>query len=472
MAKREFNPKSFLIIFVSISLTALFLFVFSSLLTNLYFNLFEEHVINKGVKVGTIAVGNLTSDEAVAEVNKKVSDWQKNSQVVLKYNEQTVTVDPEAWTFRAEDSIQNTAKSTNLLVDLNKDAVDKSIAQLKADGLDQLLDKEMLYARLKKLGADLQTLNLELNVNEFLTTYGQPEEVVSESSIALPGEHVLLEDWIEGLDDYEVKPGQTFSLIQAIQESGMTAQDSIDINVLSSAIYAAVQKTNFTIVERHTSRKLPDYVKLGYEANVKPEDMDFVFQNPNAPAYKLKFLVNGNTLVTSIVGAPFPYTYKIKLETQVFKPKTIIHFNENLSSFLSSVLVDSGSDGYLTTVNRESYKGTEKVETMKFAEDFYPPEHRLEERGFPTEEAPETDPSAGTPTEGTPSDGNPSATYPDGTVIPTYPYYPYPVYPNYLPGVTTKPVIPGIPGTDKQAGSQTVNQGGSTGTKVSGGDTK
>ncbi|MDR7073142.1 VanW family protein [Fictibacillus barbaricus] len=424
--------------------------------------------------MGSVAVGNLTSDEAVAEVNNKVSDWQKNSQVVLKYNEQTVNVDPGAWTFRTEDSIPKAGKSTKLLVDLKKDMVDKSIAQLKSDGLDQLLDKEMLYARLKKVGADLQSSNIELNVNEFLTTYGQPEEVVSESSATLPGEHVLLEDWIKGLNGYKVKPGQTFSLIQALEESGMTAQDSIDINVLASAIYTAVQKTNFTIIERHTSRKLPDYVKLGYEAYVKPDDMDFVFQNPNATSYKLEFIVNEDALLTSIVGAPFPYTYKIKLDTQVFKPKTVIHFNENLSSFVSSVLIDSGSEGYLTTINRESYKGSEKVDSAKLTEDFYPPEHRLEERGFPVEKTVVTDPSSGTPAEGTPTAGNPVTTYPDGTVIPTYPYYPYPVYPN-LPGVITNPVIPGIPGipsTDKQTDTQTVNQGKSTGTNVSGGGSK
>ncbi|MBY6037048.1 VanW family protein [Fictibacillus nanhaiensis] len=430
MAKREFNPKSFFLIFVTISLSTLFLFFSSIYATEVYSNIFEEETFGNEVKIGSISIEHLTKNEAIAVVNKKVSNWKKDAPVYLVYNDIRVLVNPDAWVFQVEDSIERASTTSNkLLVHLNKELVTAAIAQLNVTGLNELLNEEMLFAHLKQVGENLQ-LNNQVEMNQFLSTFGQSEEVVSERTVKLPGEHLLLEDWIKGLDGFVVKPGGTFSLIHAIEEVSQTAQDSIDLNILASAIYTAVQNTNFTIIERHTSREVPEYTSLGYEAFVKPADKDFVFQNPNATSYKLSFLISDNQLVVSVIGVPFPYTYKMKMDKQVFKPKTIIHFNDQLADISSSVVVNGGSEGFLGTVYRESYglKG-EMVDSVKLAEDFYPPKHRIEERGYPREEVEQT--------------VNPTipGTTPD--VPPIYPGYGYP-----YPGFPNMPVLPGIPGTE------------------------
>lgn len=433
MAKREFNPKHFLVIFASLSLSALFLFFVSHLGTKVYFNIFEEEMFDKGVVLASIPLEGVSKPDAITIVKDKVSQWQNEHPVYFVYNEKKVKVSPDIWQFQHEESIQNVRGSSNqLLVEINEEAVKTSLAELQVTGLDELLDEEMLHAHLKKMGSTLQTTDLEVPVNEFLTTFGQAEEVVSESTIKLPGEHVLLEDWVKGLEGYEIKAGELFSLIGAIESVSLTAQDSIDLNVLASGIYTAVQKTNFTIIERHTSRELPDYAALGYEAYVKPADMDFAFKNPNASSYKLNFAVKEDHLTVSIVGVPLPYTYTVKVDKRVFEPKTIIHFNDQLASIFSSVLVSGGSEGYLATVHRKSFgSGGEEVESVKLAEDFYPPKHRIEERGYPVEEEDST--------ETTPEEGAPVMPYP----------YPYPWYPDPTnPLNPYVPVMPGIPGTD------------------------
>ncbi len=433
MAKREFNYKNFLVIFASLSLAALFLFLFSHLGTKVYSNIFEEEKYGTGVAVASLPLENLAKSEALPLVNEKVSQWQNEYPVILVYNAKRVQLPSDAWQFQIEDSLKNlSGTSSPLLVNVNKETVEQSIQQLQVSGLTELLDEEMLHAHLKKIGSTLQTAELEVPINEFLTTFGQAEEVVSESTIKLPGEYVLLEDWVEGLENYEMKPGQVFSLIGALEEVDMTAQDSIDLNVLASGIYGAIQKTNFSIIERHTSRELPDYASLGYEALVKPQDMDLAFKNTNASSYKFNFMMDGNNLSVSIVGVPLPYTYTVKVDKQVFEPKTIIHFNDQLASILSAVTVSGGREGYLATIYRKSFgSGGEEVASEKLAEDFYPPRHRIEERGYPVEEkeTPETTPEEGTP--GTP-----------------YPY-PFPYYPDpNNPMNPYVPVMPGIPGTD------------------------
>ncbi len=434
MAKREFNTKNFLAIFASLSLAALFLFFLSHLGTKIYSNLFVEDMYGEGVILASIPLEGVVKSEAITVVNEKVSQWQNEHPVYLVYNDKKVKLSPQVWQFQNEDSLKNiSGASSPMVVNVNKDAVQQSLQQLQVSGLQELLDEEMLYAHLKKLGSTLQTTDLEVPVNEFLTTFGQAEEVVSESTINLPSENVLLEEWVKGLENYEIKAGEVFSLIGAIEDVSLTAQDSIDLNVLAGGIYSAVQKTNFTIIERHTSRELPDYASLGYEAFVKPADMDLAFKNPNASSYKLNFVVAEKSLSVSVVGVPLPYTYTVKVDTQVFKPKTIIHFNDQLASIFSSVLVNGGSEGYLSTVTRKSFgSGGEEVASEKLAEDFYPPKHRIEERGYPVEEKESA--------ETAPEEGTPVAPYP-------YPYpYPYPWNPD--PTNPYVPVMPGIPGTD------------------------
>jgi VanW like protein len=436
MANREFNPKNFLVIFASLSLAALFLFLVSDFGTRAYSHFFEEETYGEGVVIASIPLEDVTQKEAISLVNDRILQWKDSHPVYIRYNDQKVKLNADVWLFQNEESVKDiNGISNQLQLSLNEEAVRKSLSELQVSGLDKLLEEDRLFAYLKQMGATLQTKDTEVDINEFLITFGQAEEVVSEGTIKLPGENLLLKNWLKGLEGYEIKPGASFSLIGAIEEVGFSAQDSIDINVLASGVYTAVQKTNFTIVERHTSRELPDYTALGFEAYVKPAEMDFAFENPNATSYKLNFTVSENKLTVSIVGIPLPYTYMVKVDKQVFEPKTIIHFNDQLSSIFSSVLVNGGSEGYLATVYRESFgSGGESVEKTKLAEDFYPPKHRIEERGYPVEEKEETNSTS-------------LVTGEDGTPVLPYPY-PYPTYPN-IPYPTNPyvPVIPGIPGT-------------------------
>lgn len=434
MAKSEFNPRRFILLFGTISLSSLFLFITSMLAADFYTQLFTEETFNQGVKVASVSIENMTNEEAVAALKEKTAKWQHENNVSLIYNNQRVNVNPEAWVYDIEGSVEQASSGKgSLLTELNEDLVNEALEEFDDTGLKLVLGKEMLFLHLRKIGEVLPAGTTEVQLNEFLTTLGQPDEVVSENSVALTGELPLLDDWVKGLNGYEIMPSSTFSLLEAMKEQGMTPQDSIDLNVLASAIYGAIQKTNFVFMERHISRELPDYAELGYEAYVNPGNADLDFQNPNSESYKFEFMIIDNRLNVSVVGIPFPYTYKVQFEKQEFEPKTIIHFNENLYSFTSSVLVDSGRKGYLAAVYRVSYgEGGEVAEKVKLFEDFYPPKHRIEERGYPVqkEDSSEELPAGGYPVEG---------------MMP--PIYPYPMYPYpQNPENPTDPNIPVLPG--------------------------
>jgi hypothetical protein len=456
--KPEFNPRRFLLLFVTLSLSSLFLFFTSLLAADTYNKFFENETFDVGVRVASISIENLTYEQAAKTLKEKTAQWKQKNPVILVYNNQKVTVNPDAWVYDIEESVEKasaTSGSGKMQVDLNADLVDDALNQFKDKGLDQVLDREMLFVHLKQIGEALPSETKEVQLGEFLTILGNPDEVVSESSVELVGELPLLGNWVEGLNGYEIEPFSAFSLLEAIEEQGMTAQDSIDINVLASAIHGAVQKTNFVYTERHISRELPDYADLGYEAYVKPKGDDLAFQNPNPLPYKLELMMNDGKLTVSVVGIPFPFSYKVEVVKQEFEPKTIIHFNKNLHSFLSSVLVDSGKKGYLASVYRVSYgERGEIVEKLKLFEDFYPPKHRIEERGYPKEQ------------EDTLPEDIPGDIPIDGMIPPyPYPWYPYPQNPDN-PDDLSAPVLPGIPGdsdasqSEEENGQTSAPQGG------------
>jgi VanW like protein len=441
MAKTEFNPRRFLLLFGMISLMSFFIFSTSLLSTNLYSNLFAEETFDKGVQVASVSLEGLTYEEAVQRIKDRTNKWKEESQVVLLYQKQKVTISPESWVFQPEDSVKQANQNNGTLIaSLNGDLVNEGLNEWKDSGLLEVLDKDLLFLQLKQIGESLKTGTTEVEVNEFLTTAGQPDEIVSESSIELSGELPLLDEWVEALNGYEIKSGGSFSLLEAIEEKGMTAQDSIDINVLGSAIYSAVLKTNFEFTERHISRQLPEYVELGYETYVNPIETDLAFQNPNPTSYALELFIQDGKLSVSVVGIQLPQPYRIVVKKEEFEPKTIIHFNENLSYFSSSVLVEAGRKGYLGKVYRVSYDEAGKESArVKLFEDFYPPKHRIEERGYPVEPSEGEEIEEGMPVEGIPN---------DGTMPPVYPYYPYPQNPANLDPFA--PVLPSIPTpTDK-----------------------
>ncbi|MFC7373010.1 hypothetical protein ACFQPF_15325 [Fictibacillus iocasae] len=415
MAKQEFNPKRFLQLFGTIGLSSFFIFSTSTIASQLYSNTFAEKKLGMGASVASVSLENLTKEEAATLLQGKIEKWRSSSEVVLIHNEERKNLPLDAWQFQPEESIQ-AGRSQPLKTELNENLVKEALQTFSDPNLEKVLDMPLLLNHLKQSGSQLTEGTIEVQLGDFLSTAIEDDIVVSEIALPLKGEYRLLTDYVAGLNGFKINGGESFSLRQALEEVKMTPQISPDLNALAEGIHRAALTTNFSIVERHTSRELHVEDMLGYEVSMDDEERDLILHNPNTGTYELSLVVVDQVLSVSFVGVPFPYTYKTIVEKKTFEPKTIVQFSKELSSFNSISLKEEGREGYLAAVYRISYdNGGRKTDKVKLYEDFYPPKHRIEERGYPL---------AADPVEGIPPEAGdlPPA-------LPWYPPYPYPENP-------------------------------------------
>jgi vancomycin resistance protein YoaR len=132
------------------------------------------------------------------------------------------------------------------------------------------------------------------------------------------------------------------------------------------------------VIERNTSRQLPEYIEMGFEAQVSMENLDFVLFNPNTTEYIVNIILHDNKVTMELVGAPLLYRYEIALEDKTtYPPKSIIQFDPTLPLGTSKIL-EVGKKGSLIKVLRNKMEENgEIVSTELISEDFYPPVHQV-----------------------------------------------------------------------------------------------
>ncbi len=137
--------------------------------------------------------------------------------------------------------------------------------------------------------------------------------------------------------------------------------------------------TNFAIEERNIGNELPAYAHLGDEAKVDfTQNMDLAFSNPNKTKYTLDLQLNGNSLTVTLKGAKLPYEYKITTKNeQKLMPKTIVQYSPLLASG-QTMVKNAGQNGQTAAVYRQTYKGDILIKSELIANDYYPPEYRVE----------------------------------------------------------------------------------------------
>ncbi|UZJ80416.1 G5 domain-containing protein [Fictibacillus sp. KU28468] len=433
MAQPEFKNTRFLMIFGFLCLSSFFIFGVSLYGSNLYNKSFGEEIKNKGVQVGPVSLENKTNADAVGLLDKKVADWKKSSSILLAYNEKQVILPAGAVAFRISESLNQAKEGDNpLLVDVKQEKVTASLKKFKDKGLEKSLNMDLLLHQIRETASILASGQTVLKLGDFYAEQNFEPVKVSTAKVPLEYEYFLLEDWVKALNGYQIEPGAIFSLREVMEKKGLQPKDSDDLALLASSIYSVVAKSNFGMIERNTSRELPGFIKLGFEAAVDPDEQDLVFQNPNPGSYTLDMSYKKKTVKVSLVGAPFPFKYKTAVKKTVYGPRTIVQYNKDMDPGAIELL-QAGEKGILAAVFRVSYDGAGKVvEKTKLSEDFYPPVPRMEKRGFPIE----------TPTDGT-SPADPGTTDPGSSTDPGT---------STDPGASTDPgpstpAVPGTPGT-------------------------
>ncbi|EID45266.1 MULTISPECIES: VanW family protein [Parageobacillus] len=343
----------------------------------------ETDRLPAGTMVGPISVANKSKQEALAEIAKKVNEWKADATIPVVYQEKKGEIPTSLFTFQIEQSARQivSGRPSQLLVQFDVQEFSKTIKTLLPPPLASSINLEKLQNDVTNIAAGLQMPSEPIDLAAYVSRSDETEQQVSAATLKLGKRPAPLLEWISANPAVEIKGKSIFSLAAYVKETNGPLS-SEEMSMIASAIYQTILPTNFTVLERHTSRELPDGITVGYEAKVDDRNRDLQFYNPNTTAYTLKFRVENNRLHVALFGLPFTYKYVVKVgDIEYFKPKTVVQYSPLLRPG-ERQLKQSGKRGILVKVKREAYSGNHLVRTETIAEDFYPPSHNIELRGL------------------------------------------------------------------------------------------
>ncbi len=374
-------------LFFVIVIYTIYLISFSQIGTFAYQSFFEEtDRFAPGTMIGSVSVSKLSKEEAVRAVQEKINEWKTSATMKVTYQEKTEAIPTQLFTFQVEQSVEQAVdgQPSQLIVQLDTQTFSALIKKMVTPSLSSSINLEKVERDVTNVAANLQSSPQPIDLINYLSGQQEIEKrPISEATMDRLGEsRAEVIAWISNHPTIEIKGKSLFSLADYFKESGEPLSSN-GMSIIASAIYQTILPTNFTVVERHTSRDLPDEIPLGYEAKVDSENRDFRFYNPNTSTYTLQFKEINNGFRVTLTGLPFVYKYMIKVgDVEYFTPKTIVQYSSLLRPGEHRIK-QKGKQGMLARVKKELYdENNHLVKTEVVAEDFYPPSYNIEVRGF------------------------------------------------------------------------------------------
>ncbi|WP_240468785.1 VanW family protein [Anoxybacillus sp. MB8] len=376
-------------IFFTLLITVSYLLASTKLATWAYESFVSGDKFAEGTMIGPIDVSHRSYEEARELMSQKVNEWKQSAKMGLVLEGKKVTVQTKHFTFRIEESMKQavSGKHAPLLVSIDAKALQDAISSIGASS--DLIDVEKVKTQLEQAAASLTSTQLSLV--QYVRKDMQKQTILSQAVIPLHEELRTIP-----ATTMVIEPKQIFSVLDFFKKQEISLSKEA-MTLFASVLYEAIVPTNFEIVERHTSTVLPNGVKAGFEAAVEQDKKDFVFFNPNDRSYTFEWVIGGNAMRASLIGAPFIHQYVLKTDPiEYYDPKTIVQYSA-LMKPNEKRIKEEGKKGMLIRLYKEVYdRNRMLVETVLVSEDFYPPTHRVEVRGLRSEtsETPTTNESS------------------------------------------------------------------------------
>ncbi|WP_185819665.1 VanW family protein [Salibacterium salarium] len=381
MKRNYYVEKSFILL----TLTTLFIFLFSWGGAAAYEIAWpSEQRLAANTKIGGVDVGGLMESEAEEVLQEEKERWKNSSGLTLALFDEKVVLDAGAIKFDVTKSINIALEngSIPLQATIDQPAVADHLDRFSFTNLREHVSVSDLQNRLTTISDITESDFTQLDAAAYFNEEARLEKkTFNQVTVTMDGAApTYLEKWTNQLDGYTIDPTTSFSLMNALEERDVSVFDDPSLDVLASAFYQVLAETNFVLTERHINEALPAYAEMGQDAHVDPNGKDLGFYNPNIYAYEWNLSVEGNQLKASLQGFPFLHDYSmITRAEETIEPRTIVRFDPTRSAGDRQTLTD-GENGYVADVFREvrNQENTVMKETA-LAQDYYPPEHRLEE---------------------------------------------------------------------------------------------
>lgn len=366
-------------LFIAILATTSFIFCFSQFGAYAYTSYIKKNTgYEEQTTIASINIAGMSNKEAYEALTNAVAEWKKSAVIQLKYKEKTATLDLGVFTFSTKDSITNLSSGQDNIVTvfLDEDAINVALNTISSE----LVEEDSFYlnrlnTRLIGIASSLQDGEMLIDLTEYKVSQSEEKVLISEGTIDVSDNKKNIEKWVKQYPSLELVSNSSVSLIALLEETnGKTFSDET-WSMVATAIHQVILSTNFSITERATSKELPVYSLLGYEAKVnKEKEIDYQFYNPNETDYIFTFKLVEDQLYVALTGPPFLYEYRTVLsDEESFERESVIIFDPALN-FNEFKTVEEGKDGQLVKVYREAVdENGETVKKELISEDFYAP---------------------------------------------------------------------------------------------------
>ncbi|MGJ3205654.1 VanW family protein [Geobacillus thermoleovorans] len=345
----------------------------------------DDGRLGPGTAVGPVSLSGMTPERARQAVVERVNEWRATASISLQYQEKRIDLPADAFAFRLAESTKRfvDGRRTPLFVIADLEKCLQAAAAIVPPAALSALDIKKLGADLEGQAAQLQKPSSPIDLARYISFANGRQPVVSEAAASAPDSSAVR--WLSSERRAVIKAKQLFSFGDYMKKVKADLSDEA-ADAIASAVYRAVLATNFTVVERYTSRMLPDGVTPGFEAAISG-GRDLEWFNPNTTDYTLLLRHDGRKVRVAIIGLPFAYQYIIRLgEAESIEPRVIVRYDARLAPDEKRT-EQIGRPGLVVTVEREVRDGARLVRKETVSEDFYPPTYTIHVRGLEVPES-------------------------------------------------------------------------------------
>jgi VanW like protein/G5 domain len=345
---------------------------------------YGKDIFPKDTSVVGVSLEGKSNEEAKIELQTKIMDWQSKQQLYLSFEGEDVVLPSTMFEFDIEATLNQLKRNLDvpgIVVKVKNDVLIDTLTAFGDGTFYTHIDVQKLSQAIEMQASNLHIGKTNIYVQQFVKVEGV-EEVVSSATTSIPAKYEkVVSYWIHKYSEVEIDKNTTFSFLKQLMGTENEYSDE-EWSFISSAMMKVVLPTNFEIIERHTGRNLPHYTKLGNEAKIVKEELDFSFMNHNNTAYRIESSVNKDGLTMKVIGQPFIYTYKhIVKNKETYEPK--VEKKQIASLPVGSMNVKKqGQKGLSGKVMRQKYtKLGHLVKEVQLFDDFYPPTSMIVEEG-------------------------------------------------------------------------------------------
>ncbi|WP_078413932.1 VanW family protein [Priestia abyssalis] len=381
---------NFLRIFLLLTLCTGYLVSFSHFGVFAYEKFFgSSSQYSDGTTLGTIPAARISSQALQEQLAAEVESWQKTHSIMIHYKEKIEVLPMDIFSFNIEDSVLGieSGEKNPISVQVNEELFNQFLRYFTSPEEVKKLDSDKLKKDLYTQAAFLNTSKRDYRLEAYTDSKHAKQEVISHAIVS--SDTVSSQDissLIEKVKTIEIGPNAQISLLEIVKKANLSNPSNELLSLWGSSIYQTIINSNFDILERHISRQLPEGIEPGFEAKIAEGKQDLVFFNPNFTSYVLKFELVHNSLKTTLQGEPLFYRYEaVVKDIEKYEPKTIVQFNAAFPPNVRNI-EEMGREGMVIKVYRDIIADGADVKSVLLAEDFYPPVHMIEQRGFEVEE--------------------------------------------------------------------------------------